>query len=120
MADHDTEDDAKTPLMTKEDVYRAFVDKLDFWNDMPVLIRVMSEKFANRRQMKKWSGLADKRKTNLRTVSQTKTTKATPSRRPCSTTTNGPPLNGPRKAPDDGEKAEGGVGASGSDACGLG
>ena len=68
MAYHDTEGDAKTPLMTKEDVYRAFVDKLDFWNDMPVLIRVMSEKFANRRQMKKWSGVADQRQRKLRTV----------------------------------------------------
>ena len=48
MADHDTEDDTTTPLMTKEDVYRAFVNKIDFWDDMPVLIRVMSEKFANR------------------------------------------------------------------------
>ena len=27
MADHDTEDDTTTPLMTKEDVYRAFVNK---------------------------------------------------------------------------------------------
>ena len=35
MADHDTEDDAKTPLMPKEDVYRAFVNKIDLWDDMP-------------------------------------------------------------------------------------
>ena len=68
MADHDTEDDAKTRLMTKEDVYRAFVNKIDVWDDMPVLIRVMSEKFANRRQMKKWSDLADQRQKKLRTV----------------------------------------------------
>ena len=60
MADDDTEDDATTPLMPKEDVYRAFVDKLDFWNDMPVLIRVMSEKFANRRQMKKEAFVEEK------------------------------------------------------------
>ena len=60
MSDNETKEDTSTPTMTKEEGFRAFVDKLDFWNDMPVLIRVMSEKFANRRQMKKEAFVEEK------------------------------------------------------------
>ena len=45
MADHVTADDTQTPPMTKEDVYRVFVSNLDFWDDIPVLMRVMADKF---------------------------------------------------------------------------
>ena len=56
--------------MTKEEGFRAFVDKLDFWDDMPMFIRVLSEKLSrgNRTRGKKWSQLSDQRKSRLRTV----------------------------------------------------
>ena len=47
MADDVTADDTQTPPMTKEDFYRAFVSNLDFWDDMPVLMRVMADTFIN-------------------------------------------------------------------------
>ena len=46
MSDNETKEDTSTPTMTKEEGFRAFVDKLDFWGDMPMFIRVLSEKLS--------------------------------------------------------------------------
>ena len=70
MSDNETKEDTSNPTMTKEEGFRAFVDKLDFWDDMPMFIRVLSEKLSrgNRTRGKKWSQLSDQRKSRLRTV----------------------------------------------------
>ena len=70
MSDNETKEDTSTPTMTKEEGFRACVDKLDFWDDMPMFIRVLSETLSrgSRTRGKKWSQLSDQRKSRLRTV----------------------------------------------------
>jgi hypothetical protein len=65
MSDHETKADAPTPTNMKAAVYRAFVNKLEFWNHMPVLIRVFSKKNSYRERGKT---LQDKKKMCLRTM----------------------------------------------------
>ncbi len=47
MSDHETKETDDTPV-TKEEEYADLLAGVDFWDDLPVLIRVMEEKYSQR------------------------------------------------------------------------
>ena len=67
MSEHETKENDATS-MPREEYFKAFLEGVDFWHDLPVLFRLMEEKYLNRTTRTAWADLAAKKKSKLRTL----------------------------------------------------
>ena len=53
MSEHETKENDATS-MPREEYFKAFLEGVDFWHDLPVLFRLMEEKYLNRTTRTAW------------------------------------------------------------------